>query len=140
MKQKKKKLKPGSNADEEMLNRIYSYYDCNYRNLIATSYARAGFHYVAGAKHIECSDCGLSLSEPQDSRVDPVSLHQSHQPKCTFQAKLSQAAGGSQGKYHKCKVPLLLRNFQFPYFHNILKNIPKSTTEKPRKYRFFSES
>ena len=76
-------------------DRLASFSDCRSENIIATSYAAAGFSYAAQTGHIHCNVCGLTLSGFVTQAYDPLSLHQTYVSSCKFLATTDVGSGES---------------------------------------------
>ena len=76
-------------------DRLVSFSDCRSENIVATSYAAAGFSYAAQSVHIYCDVCSLTLSGFVTQAYDPLSLHQTFVPSCNFLATIDVGSGKS---------------------------------------------
>ena len=56
--------------------RLATFSDCRSDNIVATSYAAAGFSHAAETGYIRCDECGLTLHRCDIHAYDAVSLHQ----------------------------------------------------------------
>ena len=64
--------------------RLATFSACRSENIIATSYAAAGFSYAAESGYISCDGCGLTLHSCDIHAYDAVSLHKTYAPNCKF--------------------------------------------------------
>ena len=66
------------------LDRLASYTDLQLENVIAVSYAAAGFSYAVETGDIYCDRCGLKLRGCDAQNYDALSLHQTFSPHCHY--------------------------------------------------------
>ena len=88
-KKRKKKISQLGTPLLTHMDRLASFADCGSRDkIIVSSYAAAGFAYVADSGSIFRSVCGLTLSGFIRCDIgtygDPLSLHQAYRPDCAF--------------------------------------------------------
>lgn len=65
-------------------DRLASYTDLQSDNVIAVSYAAAGFSYAVETGDIYCDRCGLKLRGCDAQNYDPLSLHQTFSQNCSY--------------------------------------------------------
>ena len=65
-------------------DRLASYTELRSDNVIAVSYAAAGFSYAVETGDIYCDRCGLKLRGCDAQNYDPLSLHQTFSPHCHY--------------------------------------------------------
>ena len=64
--------------------RLASYTELESENVIAVSYAAAGFSCAVETGDIYCDRCGLKLRGCDAQNYDPLSLHQTFSPHCHY--------------------------------------------------------
>ena len=84
-------------------DRLASFADCRSDNIIATSYAAAGFSYAAQSGYIRCDECGLTLHRCDIHAYGAVSLHKTYAPSCKFLATTDSTHFGTFD-YFDCEV------------------------------------
>ena len=88
-KQKENKSLEANQVFMNYMDRLATFSDCRSENMIATSYAAAGFSYAAESGYIYCDQCELMLRGCDAHEYDALSLHRTFARSCKFLSKVA---------------------------------------------------